>query len=256
MEQGSEGAAEHEVDIAQQPQQTHTRGDDPYLERLERAHSSLLLAADESDQHLNQGKGSWKRVLDKKGVTVDVKYEEGVPIASARAKSIIKAPVADVYKFTQSIEFLNDIDPLYMHGRVVETLDENHDILYSAYSCGVFILANRDFIYYEGRKHNEDGSKIVTCFSIERDDVPPVKGFVRGHIHYSGWVLRPINDGKETQATFSAQADPKGWIPHKLVNFFSGEIAKTMWNIQSFLEKGHAKSKNTKKTTEGPKHDS
>ena len=28
-----------------------------------------------------------------------------------------------------------------------------------------------------------------------------------------------------------------GWIPHKLVNFFSGELAKTIFNIQEYLEK-------------------
>lgn len=73
----------------------------------------------------------------------------------------------DVYRFTQSVEFLEDIDPLYLDGRVrlipplfssittnvtqvVESLDENHDILYSAYSCGFFFLSNRDFLYFEG----------------------------------------------------------------------------------------------------------
>ena len=159
---------------------------------------------------------------------------------------------------------------------MVESLDDDHDILYSAYSCGFFLLSNRDFLYFEGnalflslsshkqhsgRRHHKDGSKVVACFSIERDDVPPVKGYVRAHICHSGWVVKPFegDDGQEwCQATFCAQVDPKGectltvtlcanthhryslqlgWIPHKLVNFFSGELAKTIYNIQEYLEK-------------------
>ena len=104
-----------------------------FSNQLEGVIKELFSAAgDEAD--------GWTNVHNKKGVTVDVQYKEGESLASARTKvfrttatpifltppppprpklqSLIKASVEDVYRFTQSVEFLEDVDPLYLDGRV------------------------------------------------------------------------------------------------------------------------------------------
>jgi len=179
----------------------------------------------------------WKVSKEKEGFTAFLKEDPSTPIKSAKARGILKEHPDLVYPFISGLEEPN-IDKHFVKGRDIHKFDEHNEIVYARYNAGVALVADRDFVYFESRKNKENGEKIVICFSIDRKDVPDVPDVVRAHIYYSGWVLRPLNDGTECHATFSAQVDPKGWIPHKLVNFFSGEIAKTMWNIQKFLTSG------------------
>ena len=53
-------------------------------------------------------------------------------------------------------------------------------------NANLFIIQHFYLHNLSGRRHMEDGTKVVACYSIERDDVPPIKGYVRAHIYHSG----------------------------------------------------------------------
>jgi len=196
---------------------------------------------------------SWTLVKHKKGVMVHIQHEEENPVKSARAKGIVPCSVPIVLRLLQSIDYYPEIDPLYQDGRVVEKLDERHELLYSSYSSGFdFLISPRDFFYVEGRRKFEDRTRVVACWSIERDDVPPVPGKVRAHIFYSGWVIRPCTPSEEEieeaeltnveaedwcEATFVAQVDIKGWIPTWVVNKLSGTLANSIHQLRRFIAK-------------------
>jgi len=52
----------------------------------------------------------------------------------------------------------------------------------------VFIISDRDFVYMEARTDNfpEEGDILISGYSVEREDVPPKAGIVRGHVYHTG----------------------------------------------------------------------
>jgi len=198
----------------------------------------------------------WKLVKSKRGVLVHLKHLEASPIKAGKARGLVPGSPALLLRILQSIDYYHEIDPMYAGGRVVEMIDERHEVIYAAYSTGVqLIVSPRDFIYLEGRRQMDDGTNMIACFSIERDDVPPVKGHVRGHIFESGWVISPVQPSPEDikqaglgkvstnewcEAMFLARVDVKGWIPTWLVNRLSAEMGEALHRLRKFIqEKGH-----------------
>jgi len=54
----------------------------------------------------------------------------------------------------------------------------------------VFIISDRDFVYMEARTDNfpEEGDILISGYSVEREDVPPKAGIVRGHVYHTGTI--------------------------------------------------------------------
>jgi len=189
----------------------------------------------------------WEEISTNNDITVWTKNQEDNQTKSGRAKGRIKTSVLDVFSVLQGVEIYHEVDPLYQNGRVVREYDKNHVILHAVYSTGVILVSNRDFCYLEARRHYEDGTKILACFSIEDPECPEIEGNVRGHIFYSGWVLKPFNPPKEEiqkdgssewcDASFLGQIDLKGWIPTFVINQCTSEIGNSIENIRKYYER-------------------
>lgn len=57
-----------------------------------------------------------------------------------------------------------------------------------------------------------DGTVVFPTFSIDREDRPETKKFVRAQLHIGGWVMRPIDDNN-TLVYYYNRADMKGSLP-------------------------------------------
>lgn len=225
----------------------------PLLGKVEACVQKLL----EDHKDVTSEHGHWKKVKEKRGITVHLSHEEGNPIKAGKARGLIPGSPKLLLRILQSLDYYPQIDPLYTGGRVVDQFsDRQHEIIYASYSSGFnLVVSPRDFLYLEGRRDFEGDTKVIACISIERDDVPHVKGHVRGHIFESGWVIAPCQPteaeikaagltGVESDSwcdcLFLAQVDIKGWIPTWLVNRLSGELGDALHRLRKFIkEKGH-----------------
>jgi len=98
---------------------------------------------------------------------------------------------------------------------------------------GVFLLANREFIFLENRTYSEQDGYAVACITVPYD-YPVVNGFVRGEMLPSGWVVKEI-EPSVCEVTYIAQVDPKGWIPPFIVNWVATDALAALTKIRTIL---------------------
>jgi len=98
---------------------------------------------------------------------------------------------------------------------------------------GVFLLANREFIFLENRTYSEQDGYVVACITVPYD-YPVVIGFVRGEMLPSGWVVKEI-EPNVCEVTYIAQVDPKGWIPPFIVNWVATDALAALTKIRTIL---------------------
>jgi len=222
---------------------------DKYKEKIEATTAAVLREA-----YNDEG---WDLIKDHKGLKIQLRSEENNPIKSAKARSVIPFSPTELFDVLQGLDTYGEVDKLYVGGRVVEHIDETHEILYAIYSAGIILISNRDFLYLESRRHDEDGTKLIICFSVERDDVPEVEGNVRAHIFYSGWILKPYKPtpqerkkfkyGSESETwcdcLFIGQIDVRGWVPAWIVNQMSKECGSILTNLRKYFQKRKEKEK-------------
>jgi hypothetical protein len=131
-------------------------------------------------------------------------------------------------------------DPMFNKSEIVEKYGQNTFLVWQLMNR-MGPISPRDFLYVIHGNILEDGTHVLTCYSIEDPIKPPQKGVVRGVIHRSGYILKPLPDG-QTETTFIAQVDMKGFIPKfainlaaSMVGFSVGRLWKTM---DYFQERG------------------
>jgi len=197
----------------------------------------------------------WEIVSEQKGIKIFLKNVEENPIKSAKAHGIIKQSPQAIITVIEDLITYKEVDKMFQEGKVVEHFNELNEIIYSLYSSGYMLVANRDFCYFENRKKDPDGTITISCFSVEHPDCPEVDSVVRGHIFFSGWLLRPIKptgtpekvlkhaNETWTETVFLAQVDPKGWLPIYLINQASQEVGSSIQNIRDFFKNKKAQQK-------------
>ena len=83
----------------------------------------------------------------------------------------------------------------------------------------------------------EDDSLIVCYQSVEHEDCPKKKNFVRAETILSGFIIRDLGNGA-SQFTIISQTDVKGTIPKTLVNMIAASLApKQIEKFMGFAKK-------------------
>ena len=111
----------------------------------------------------------------------------------------------------------------------IERLSNVQSIMYTIMRSSSSMLYDRDYVYLtQADREKVGGEKIFTLIScsIHREDCPAVKGLVRGHIHFEGYLVQSVNDvdsyiGSEDlgcTVTYIASSDLKGWVPTFVAN--------------------------------------
>jgi len=99
------------------------------------------------------------------------------------------------------------------------------------------MVTPRDFATLTAATFNkETGSAAVLSKSIIHKSIPEEKGFVRGQLLNTGYIIEPT-DGtrKQSNVTYIVQIDPKGWIPMPIVAAVSKQQPLTLARLRNFI---------------------
>ena len=125
-----------------------------------------------------------------------------------RGKTTIAASVEDVLRCTEDYETRKKWDELFNGGEILKSIDEHHQVITLKFKSPSMVVSNRDFVM--ARAVKREGNVILSNHvSVPYPDHGEQKGYVRGEIDVSGYVIEPLDDGKCT-CTYVVQLDPKG----------------------------------------------
>jgi len=126
-----------------------------------------------------------------------------------------------------------------------------------AFYKGVGIVSGRDFVVDRRVRRLPDGRWLSTTRSVERQDVPLAKGFVRGRVfisglsiisfvlrflrlHFSAFLLRPLSnstpDNPCTELTLAMEGSMEGNIPGFVIGITRSFHQRTIGTIKLFLD--------------------
>lgn len=118
----------------------------------------------------------------------------------------------------------------------MERYSENIRVVWQGVS-GPRMVSYRDFVYLNSlhEAQDDDDRVVISSTSIEREDCPPKKGFVRGKLLLGGFVIKPI-DSKSCIIDYFVQADIGGWIPRFLVNWTNSDMINRVIKMRKIIE--------------------
>ena len=99
--------------------------------------------------------------------------------------------------------------------RLIEKINEDEEIKYWRFRMP--LMSDRDMVFRQFRKTLEDGSKLIFVTTIDRPDVPPIKGIVRMTMSVHG-LIKPGSTPGVVDYTELSKFDMKGHLPARLLN--------------------------------------
>jgi len=158
------------------------------------------------------------------------------------------------------------MDPMCKHIMLVKQFDDEHVVLYAQFKMPPMVW-HRDFLWFAVDANLPDGTYITVGKSVEAGELlanrlseikegpsskstKPSPGdedrkaavdsekHVRAVIHSSGYIVEAI-DGQPNSCMlyYVCQADPKGWLPTRVVNYVSREQAFIPGIVKSMAHK-------------------
>jgi len=158
----------------------------------------------------------WTFAKEQNGVKVHTRTVPGCSLNIARGVVKVNATVQQCYDYAMDAPKRPEWDKFIKESRKVRETEDGHVIVYLQ-SITKFPASARDFNIDLVTKRFDDGSVVVFGKMPETEDVPPVKGVVRGKCINSGYIFVP-NEDNTTTLTFVMQLDMGGWLPTSIVN--------------------------------------
>lgn len=148
----------------------------------------------------------WKTKVHE-SYTVHFKWIEHTNVVISKTETIIPAPLGDVVEFLKENIDSPSLSPMLVEWRTIEKFNENLSVVHASYKLP--ILTNRDFVFLNYHEYLPEEKFSITChISVEREDVPPVPGYIRA-ITTGAWIFRgTAND--TTHVTYTFNIDGKG----------------------------------------------
>ncbi|KAF9674883.1 hypothetical protein SADUNF_Sadunf10G0173500 [Salix dunnii] len=98
-------------------------------------------------------------------------------------------------------------------GSVVEHLDGHTDIIHKKL-CSNWLawgMSRRDLLLRRYWRKEEDGTYVILYHSVIHKECPPQKGYVRACLKSGGYVITPVNQGRESLVKHMLAIDWKFW---------------------------------------------
>eukprot|EP01118_Nematostelium_gracile_P002690 TRINITY_DN1292_c0_g1_i1.p2 TRINITY_DN1292_c0_g1~~TRINITY_DN1292_c0_g1_i1.p2 ORF type:complete len:141 (-),score=35.11 TRINITY_DN1292_c0_g1_i1:60-482(-) len=128
-----------------------------------------------------------------------------------------------------------------IEGFLIEQIDKNNDVGY--YSAKApFGISSRDFVNQRCWRV-KGGDHVIMNHSVKHKDQPEKKGFVRAFSHRTGYLVRTRPEGG-CFLIYVTHTDPKGWIPHTLVNKVTTTFAPKIVERIAKAAQGYTEWKN------------
>ncbi|KAG5237742.1 protein ENHANCED DISEASE RESISTANCE [Salix suchowensis] len=104
-------------------------------------------------------------------------------------------------------------DFCFYRGSVVEHLDDHTDIIHKKlYSNWLpWGMSRRDLLLRRYWRREEDGTYVILYHSVIHKKCPPQKGYVRACLKSGGYVITPVNQGRESLVKHMLAIDWKFW---------------------------------------------
>jgi len=215
-----------------------------YSDMIEHGKKELLEASMESD--------GWKLCktsnAKSKNIAIHKKKNTFDSVVRVRGKGIIEASPEEILDVVRGLTYASEIDPLFQEGKVLEKLDDDHQIIFSRHRVKTSPFKHREMVYMQSTLSASGGTKVLLSFSVPRDDVVhirlPMRGScVRERMLYSGWIITPIGSLSSekpklySEVTFIYQVDPKGLVPAFITNALSGDEALIIDRVRNMIKK-------------------
>ncbi|XP_024017099.1 protein ENHANCED DISEASE RESISTANCE 2 isoform X1 [Morus notabilis] len=104
-------------------------------------------------------------------------------------------------------------DFCFYEGSVVEHLDGHTDIIHKQlYSDWLpWGMQRRDLLLRRYWRREDDGTYVILYHSVSHKKCPPQKGYVRACLKSGGYVISPVNQGKQSVVKHMLAIDWKFW---------------------------------------------
>ena len=161
----------------------------------------------------------WETVVDENGIKVIAKHFPGTGLLAVRGERVIDTPINRMAWIMlddpRAHEWVDDLADEH----VVRQLNNHEYIEYNHISMPP-LVSDRDFVTDVSISVDPaTKSFFMHSHSIEDPSVGD-PGCVRGQITYSVIECTSVDDGKRTKVTMEMHMDPRGHLPHWLVNYF------------------------------------
>eukprot|EP00762_Andalucia_godoyi_P000768 ANDGO_03906.mRNA.1 hypothetical protein EMIHUDRAFT_212350 len=199
----------------------------------------------------------WHPLSEERGISVSKRKVDGWPVHCVRGSLTIQAPLQHVYDIVTHADTRSVWDENCVEGKTVHSfsgVDVRVDYIATRQ---VAVVSSRDMAFcFAWRKH-ENGHPasgrrryVTTSWSVEHGDTlfDPVlslrSGRVRGHVYLGGLMMEETDDG-HTAVSMVACADPKGWLPHAVVNVAAAKGVMCLDSIRTYAMQTLNKKKHT-----------
>ena len=97
------------------------------------------------------------------------------------------------------------------------------------------MISARDFLILRTAV-TEGETKLIVNKSTVHPKVPDRSKFVRGELHFSGYVLKPSATKPNTvEISYTIRSDPKGMLPQWVINLANKTLIDKFVELQSHL---------------------
>ncbi|KAM0042667.1 putative pleckstrin domain, START domain, protein ENHANCED DISEASE RESISTANCE 2 [Helianthus debilis subsp. tardiflorus] len=130
------------------------------------------------------------------------------------AVGVIEGACEAVFRTVMSLGLSrSEWDFCFYNGSVVEHLDGHTDIIHIQL-CRDWLpwgMSRRDLLLRRYWRREDDGTYVILCHSVIHNKCPPQQGYVRAWLQSGGFVVSPLNQGKECVVKQMLSIDWKLW---------------------------------------------
>lgn len=158
------------------------------------------------------------------GVTVSKKRIEGSNVFLGRASGVVDGSAGLVMRLLWDFTVRRRWDNWFVEQVVLEQVTPVKEHVYFTGKMPPFV-GKRDFVQARQLWVSADHTLYLAVYKSEEHPRAPVrKGYIRGHVYFSGFVCRQVAPGK-CRVTMVTHSDMKGRIPKFVINAMTTRVA-------------------------------
>jgi hypothetical protein len=95
-------------------------------------------------------------------------------------------------------------------------------------------MSNRDYVLIQGTAREMEDKILIGWKSVDYDKKPQRKGFVRGKVYYSGFIITKVNEA--SHVTYVEKSDFSGHIPASLMKMLQKRSLNAVLALKEYLK--------------------
>ncbi|XP_010689525.2 protein ENHANCED DISEASE RESISTANCE 2-like isoform X1 [Beta vulgaris subsp. vulgaris] len=135
-------------------------------------------------------------------------------------------------------------DYSFYRGSVVENLDGHTDIIHKQL-CAYWLpwgVQQRDLLLRRYWRRDDDGTYVILYHSVYHKKCLPQKGYIRACLKSGGYVITPLNHGKQSVVKHMLAIDWKLWAAYMLPSLARSTTIRMLGKIAALRELFKAKA--------------